>query len=411
MVPAYPMTRTCPFDPPPELGRIQRAAPVSRVRLWDGSMPWLITRHRDARQALADSRTSANPELPGYPHVSAGGAAQQRQVRTFLDMDDPEHLAHRRLLTAEFTVRRSESQRAHIQRIADEVIGTMLAGPDPADLVTAVALPLSSQVICSLLGVPYSDHEFFERISNALISSRTPQQRAVTATEELLDYLGTLIDRKAGTPEDDLMSRLAVEQLRSGRMTRDELTSIAHVLLIAGHETTANMIALGTALLLQNPDRASEIRRGDHDVLVSAVEEFLRYLSIVQSGRRRVALADMEIGGTLIHAGDGIVIATDIANRDEAAFADPDTFDIHRPARYHLAFGHGSHMCIGQALARVELQVAFGTLLRRVPTLAPACPERELTFKHSTVVYGVEELPVTWRRHRTAAIAPTYTRN
>jgi len=370
---------------------------VSRVRLWDGSTPWLITRHQDARKVLADPRTSANPELPGYPHVSAGGAAQQRRVRTFLDMDDPEHLAYRRLLAAEFTVRCSETRRVHIQQIADEMIDTMLAGPNPADLVTAVALPLSSRVICSLLGVPYADHEFFERISNTVISGRTSSRRAVAATEELLDYLGTLINRKAETPGDDLVSRLAVEQLGTGRMTRDQLASIAHVLLIAGHETTANMIALGTALLLENPRAADEIRRGEHALLENSVEEMLRFLNIVQSGRRRVALADMEIGGIRIHAGDGMVIATDIANRDEAAFPGPGFFDIHRPPHHHLAFGHGSHLCIGQALARVELQVAFGTLLRRIPTLALTRPLRELTFKHSAVVYGVEELPVTWR--------------
>ncbi|MGW3471995.1 hypothetical protein ACWDKQ_26810 [Saccharopolyspora sp. NPDC000995] len=179
-VPAYPMARGCPFDPPPGLGRLQRDAPVSRVRLWDGSTPWLITRYEDVRMVLADRRTSANPDLPGYPHVSAGGAAQRRRVRTFLDMDDPEHLVYRRLLAADFTVRRSEARRPHIQRIADDVIAAMLAGPDPADLVTAVALPMSVQVICSLLGIPYADHEFLPAgQQHGHFQPRVPTARAV----------------------------------------------------------------------------------------------------------------------------------------------------------------------------------------------------------------------------------------
>ncbi|ANN16043.1 cytochrome [Amycolatopsis orientalis] len=382
---------------------------MSRVRLWDGSTPWLITRYEDVRTVLADRRASANPDLPGYPHVSAGGAAQQRRVRTFLDMDDPEHLVYRRLLAADFTVRRSEGRRAHIQQVVDDLITTMLAGPDPADLVTAVALPLSVRVICSLLGVPYADREFFQRASNTVVSSRASEQRVLSATEELLDYLATLIDRKAEEPRDDLLSRLAVDELGAGRMTREQLASIAHVLLVAGHETSANMIAVGMALLLANPGHADAVRTADGPAtLANAVEELLRFLSIVQSGRRRVALADMEIGGTLIRAGEGMVVATDVANRDETAFPDPATFDIGRRARHHLAFGHGTHLCIGQALARVELQVAFGTLVRRIPTLALDCPVDELTFKHASVVYGVGELPVTWHRPRNGA-APAST--
>lgn len=395
--PAFPMPRTCPFDPPRGLSRLQRAAPVSRVRLWNGSTPWLITRYEDARRLLADSRTSANPALPGYPHISAGNATQQQRVRTFLDLDGPEHLTYRRFLAPEFTIRRAEARRNSMRRVVDALIEAMVAGPSPADLVTAVALPFSSQTICSLLGIPYADHEFFEQASNTVISSRASGESMLSATGQLLGYLGTLIERKAEAPEDDLISKLAVEQFRTGRMTREQAASIAHVLLVAGHETTANMIALGTLLLLENPGQAEVIRRAeDPALLANAVEELLRFLSVVQSGRRRVALADMEVGGTLIRAGDGIVVATDIANRDEAAFPRPDSFDLHRQARHHLAFGHGPHACPGHSLARVELQVAFGALLRRVPTLALARPRDELVFKHSTVVYGVEELPVTW---------------
>jgi cytochrome P450 len=395
--PSYPMTRGCPFDPPPEMRDLQRTAPVSKVKIWDGSTPWLITRYDDVRAALADPRTSVNTELPGYPHVSSGGAAQQRRVRTFLDMDDPEHAAQRRLLISTFTVRKCEALRTHIRQVVDLLVDDLLNGAKPTDLVKAVALPLPTLVICHLLGVPYADHEFFQRASNTVTSSKSPPEVAVTATEELLDYLGAMAEKKSEAPADDLLSRLAVEQLRTGRMTSEQIASMAYVLLIAGHETTANMIALGTAFLLENPTQLDSIRGGsDPRLLANAVEELLRYLNVVQSGRRRVASADMEIGGQLVREGDGMIVATDIANRDESAFDDPDTFDIHGRARHHVAFGYGVHQCLGQALARVELQVAYGTLFHRIPTLALAVPVEQLKFKHEMVVYGVEELPVTW---------------
>jgi cytochrome P450 len=395
--PAYPMPRSCPFDPPPELSRIQRCAPITRVRLWDGSKPWLITRCGDARQALADPSSSANPELPGYPHVSAGGAAQQRLVKTLLDLDDPEHAAQRRLLIPEFTFRKCQALRPTIQQIVDGLLDDLLAGPKPGDLVTRLALPLSSSVVCRLLGVPYADHGFFQRASNVVISSHASPEQSITAAEELLGYLGGLVTAKSLAPADDLLSRLAVGQFSKGLMSREQIASMTFVLLVAGHETTANMIALGTALLLDKPALLDELRASDDlDLVAAAVEEILRYLSIVQSGRRRVATADMDVGGQLIRRGEGMIVATDIANRDASVFADPGTLDFSRDAHQHLAFGHGVHQCLGQTLARVELQVTYRSLFRRVPTLALAVPLSELAFRHDAVVYGVERLPVAW---------------
>jgi cytochrome P450 len=213
----------------------------------------------------------------------------------------------------------------------------------------------------------------------------------------LRDYLRTLVERKNGDPSDDLLSRLIVEQLRTGQMDIEDIVSMGLLLLIAGHETTANMIALGTVALLENPDQLAELRDTDDPKLVAnAVEELLRYLTIVHNGRRRVALEDIEIGGEVIRAGEGVVIATEVANRDEAAFPDPDTLDIHRAARHHVAFGYGVHQCLGQPLARVELQVVYSTLYRRIPSLALAVPVDELPFKHDMAIYGVHALPVTW---------------
>jgi cytochrome P450 len=393
-VPAYPMRRDCPFDPPPELGRMRAEDPVTRVRLWDGSRPWLITGYADQRAVLADHRFSADVRRPGYPHVTAASQARRRRSRAFISMDEPEHGRYRKMLTGTFMIKRVEALRPRIQRIVDDLIDAMLADGPPADLVSAFALPVPSLVICELLGVPYADHDFFQRCSRVLVSSRSTPEDAVAAADELKDYLVRLLARKADDPADDLLSRLVVEQAET--MTRSQLADMAVLLLVAGHETTANMIALGTLTLLQHPDQLAELRAGDPALVASAVEELLRYLNIVHSGRRRVAVEDVEIGGRLIRAGEGVIVATDSGNRDATAFPDPDVLDIHRRARHHVAFGYGVHQCLGQPLARVELQVVYGTLYRRVPTLRRAVPLEEIRFKHDMLVYGVHELPVSW---------------
>jgi len=394
---AYPMARQCPFDPPPELDRMQHEARISRVKLWDGSTPWILTRYDDVRDMLKDPRVSSNSDLPGYPHISEGAAARRSRSKAFINLDDPEHAAQRRLLTSDFMVKKMEALRPRIQQIVDGLIDDLLAGPKPADLVEAFSLPVPSLVICELLGVPYADRDFFHRISRTIVARNTGAAESVAATEELLGYLGDLVDKKQSAPADDVLSRLAVEQLGTGAMTREQVANMGLLLLVAGHETTANMIALGTAALLENPAQLAMVRGTDDPKLIAnTVEELLRYLNITHSGRRRVALEDIEIGGQLIRKGEGIIVANDIANRDESAFPDADSLDVQRKARHHVAFGYGVHQCLGQPLARVELQVVYSTLYRRIPTLALAKPVEELDFKHDMAVYGVHSLPVTW---------------
>ncbi|UOZ10278.1 cytochrome P450 [Amycolatopsis sp. WQ 127309] len=393
-VPAFPMTRRCPFDPPAELGELQRDEPVSRVKLWNGSTPWLVTRFEDVRTILRDPRVSADSDRPGYPHQSAASAARRNRVKSFINMDGAEHAAQRKLLTGDFLVKKMEALRPAIQRIVDDLIDDLLAGPRPVDLVPAFALPLPSLVICELLGVPYEEREFFQDITKVMISMDAAPEEAVKATDELLAYLSRLVEKKAASPGDDVLSRLAVSQL--GTMTAEQIAGMGQLLLVAGHETTANMIALGTVALLENPAQLDLVRSGDAELLRSAVEELLRYLNITHSGRRRVAVEDFELGGQVIHAGDGIIGASDIANRDDSVFETPDELDVTRGARHHVAFGYGVHQCLGQTLARVELQVVYGTLYRRIPSLRLAVPVEELEFKNDMLVYGVHSLPVTW---------------
>jgi cytochrome P450 len=371
--------------------------PISRIRLWDGSTPWLVTRYADVRALLADPRVSADARREGYPHISASGRARRARGVSFVSMDDPEHARLRRMVTGTFAIRRVEELRPSIEQIVNERIDGLLSGPRPVDLVEAFALPVPSLVICHLLGVPYADHDFFQQRTRLLVTRDQPVEQVIAAHDELIDYLDRVIAEKLNDPADDVLSSLAREHVATGELSRREAARMAVLLLIAGHETTANMIALGTLALLEHPDQLAALRDTDDPTLIAgAVEELLRYLSIAQSGRRRIALEDIEIDGTIIHAGDGIVLAGEVANRDEARFPDPDRLDVHREARGHVAFGFGVHQCLGQPLARVELQVVYGTLYRRIPGLRLAVALDQVPFKHDSIVYGVYELPVTW---------------
>jgi cytochrome P450 len=394
--PEYPMTRAagCPFDPPPALQAKQKEGPLTKVRLWDGSTPWLVTRYADQRALLADPRVSADASQPGYPSPTA--ITGSGSPISFIMMDDPEHARLRRMVTAPFTIKRVEAMRPAVQKIVDDLIDDLLAGPKPVDLVEAFALPVPSLVICELLGVPYADHDFFQDNSKTIINrDADPEQRAA-ALGRLAGYLDTLLGEKLANPGDDLLSGLT-ERVKTGELSQRDAAGIGVLLLIAGHETTANMIALGTLALLEHPDQLALLREtADQKLVTSAVEELLRYLHITHNGRRRAVLADIEIAGQVIRAGEGLIMPNDIGNRDPDAFTDPDRLDLQRDARHHVAFGFGIHQCLGQPLARMELQVVYSTLYKRIPTLRLAADLDQIPFKHDGSVYGVYELPVTW---------------
>jgi cytochrome P450 len=398
-VPGYPMPRSagCPFSPPAPLLTMTAERPVARVRIWDGSTPWIITRHADQRLLLADPRVSIDEHRPNFPHMTAGRAATAKITPPLItNTDAPEHTRLRRVVNPPFMVKRIEKLRPRIQQIIDELIDAMLAGPKPADLVTAVGLPVPTLVITELLGVPYADHDFFQANSGKTISHESTQEEAMQASRALTGYLGDLLTRKLTEPADDVLSELA-GRVKAGDMTHTEAVMMGVAILIAGHETTASMISLGTLALLQNPEQLVLLRETEDPKVVSgAVEELLRYLTIVHTGVRRIATEDIEIGGELIRAGDGLIFDLSAADWDEREFPAPERLDLGRPARQHHAFGYGVHQCLGQSLARVELQVVYNTLYRRIPTLALAVPFEEVDFAFAGVAYGLRSLPVTW---------------
>jgi cytochrome P450 len=402
--PEYPMARAsgCPFAPPPEVMALSEVRPLSRVRIWDGSTPWLITGYEEVRTLFSDSRVSVDDRRPGFPHWNEGMLSTvHKRPRSVFTSDAEEHTRFRRMLSKPFTFKRVEGLRPVIQQVTDEHIDAILAGPQPADIVTALALPVPSLVISQLLGVPYEDAEFFQHHANIGLARYATGEDTAKGAAGLTRYLAKLVESKMETPvwEDraDAVSDLA-ERVKAGEISVREAAQLGTGLLIAGHETTANMIALGVLALLQHPDQAAVLRdTDDPKVIANAVEELLRYLSIIQNGQRRIAIEDIEIAGEVIRAGEGIIIDLAPANWDGNAFAEPERLYLHRSgAGQHVAFGYGRHQCVGQQLARAELQIVFHTLLRRIPTLELAVPIEDIPFKHDRLAYGVYELPVTW---------------
>jgi cytochrome P450 len=388
----HPAARgTCPFAPPPAYQQAQQDEPITRVSLWDGAPSWLVTRHQDIKTVLSDARFSSDSTRPGFPFISEGIRQLNTGQPTFIRMDDPEHARLRRMLTGEFMIKKVEALRPEIQRIADDLLDRMTDGRTSADLVHEFALPLPSLVICLLLGVPYEDHDFFQECSRVLLRRDSTAEEVGAAQDRLADYLVKLTDSKRTQPDDGILSRLVAR----GELTTEEIGAMGRLLLVAGHETTANMTALSVLALLQNPAQLDHLRRHPESV-TGAVEELLRYLTIVHSGLTRVATEDVDLGGVRIRAGEGVICMINTANRDQQEFPGADDLDLTRDARRHLAFGFGVHQCLGQPLARLELQIALNTIVSRLPDLRLDVPFEDVPFRGEMLIYGVHALPIAW---------------
>ncbi|HEY4019710.1 MAG TPA: cytochrome P450 [Pseudonocardiaceae bacterium] len=391
-IPTLPVDRPagCPFDPPAELR--ERPA-LSRLAYPDGHVGWLATSRDAARAVLADSRFSIRYELMHVPFPGAAGAGPlpPAQPGDFTGMDAPRHTRYRRLLVGEFTVRRMRQLTERIEQIASAQLDEMERIGPPADLVQSFAFPVPTMTICELLGVPYEDRDRFQHNASLLTSNsgEGDQEQFVAAFTEITEYVGELVARKRAHPTDDLLSGLTTSDL-----TDEELTMIGGLLLGAGLETTASMIALGTWVLLSNPDQLAALR-ADPSKTDTTIEELLRYLSIVPM-TMRTALEDVEVDGTLIKEGETVSLSLHQANRDPKYYPNPDTVDIGREAATQVAFSHGIHQCIGQQLARVELRVAIPALVNRFPNLRLMVHDDEVPLRGNAFMSGVHSLPVAW---------------
>ena len=389
----FPASRgTCPFAPPAAVAQVRRDTPVRRITLWDGTPAWLVTRHADVRAVLRDNRFSSATHHDGFPWINDGLKAQSAgKPEPFIRLDGPDHARLRNSVLADFTPRRAEALRPRVQEVVDDCLDRMIQHGPPADLLAELALPLPSLIICDMLGVDYGDREFFRNRSALLTQTDGESGQLQRALDELVGYLGRLAERKRQTPDGSLVSRLAADD----RLSDAEVAVTSMFLLIAGHETTASQITMSTLALLRNPEQLAALRTRPA-LINNAVEELLRYASIVHSGAPRVATEDVTVGGQLIGAGEGVLCVLDSANHDEHAFAAPEQLDITRQGRSHVAFGFGVHQCLGQSLARVQLQIALESLLRRLPGLRLNVAFDELRFNEDGAVFGVDELPVAW---------------
>jgi cytochrome P450 len=390
----------CPFDPPRALDRMRAQSTVSPVMLRNGRTAWLVTGFDQARAVLSDPRFSADRLRHGSLLSDVSDELREqlldKRVRagSFISMDPPGHSRYRKLVTGAFTVRRMRQLTPRITQIVTEHIDAMLATGTSADLVAAFALPVPSLVICELLGVPYAQRREFQHRSAMILRLDTSVEDFLRLRQQLRQFMHRLVAHKRAQPSDDLLSEL-VHSDAEPALTNDELVSIANLLLIAGHETTANMLALGIFALLEHPDQLHTLR-ADPSLIDGAVEELLRYLSIVHLGLARVALEPVTIGDHEIPAGATVLICVPETNRDPAQWSNPGRLDITRPRQPHLAFGHGVHQCLGQQLARVEMTVGFTQLLHRLPGLRLAIPPHDVPLRSDMLIFGVHALPVCW---------------
>ena len=379
------------FGPVEELARARDGEGLLRVVTPFGVPAYLVLRYEDVREVLSDAARFSSA-FAGLPGAAQGTEDEQASLRAgnLIGLDPPEHTRLRRMLTPEFTVRRMRRLEPRITEIVESALDDLERAGKPADLVAHFALPVPSLVICELLGVPYADRAEFQDRSSRLLDISLPMEDRITARREDRAYMASLVARARAEPGEDMLGMLVREH--GDDLTTDELIGIASLLLLAGHETTSNMLSLGTLALLQHPDQLAMIRE-DPSRVEPAVEELLRWLSIVHSLPPRTTTTDVELAGQKIPAGSLVLLSLPAANRDSAFIGEADTLDITRGAAGHVAFGHGLHHCLGAPLARMEMRIAFPALLKRFPRLAVAEPAE---FRHFTVVFGLKSLPVTW---------------
>jgi cytochrome P450 len=370
-------------DPVPALGRLREEDPVSRLSRILGMNVWLVTGHEQARAVLSDT-TSYSTDI----RSRLGNGAEQ-SIGGLGFTDPPEHTRLRKLLTPEFTGRRLAALRPRIEQLVDDQLDLLAARDGVIDLVEDFAFPIPFLVICELLGLPVEDRDRFRRLGHARFNITGGGPGTLGAMSESRTFLLEAVRKQREHPGDGLIGAL----IRGGDVDDNELAGLADGVFTGGYETSASMLALGTLSLLRDPDAFALVRAGG-EAADAVVEELLRHLSVVQISFPRFARQDMELFGKTVKAGDVVVCSLAGANRDAAFGPSPDRFDPYRAARSHLAFGHGFHRCIGAALARMELQVAFQALTSRFPDMVLAVDPGALQFRELSIVYGVESLPV-----------------
>jgi cytochrome P450 len=385
------------FSPTAELRRIRETEGVRSVTNAFGMKVYLITRYDDIKNVLSDHERFSNERPPGFTVQGVAQPSEEEaasaRAGNLLGLDPPNHSRLRRLLTPEFTIRRIKRLEPRIVEIVDAQLDAMESAGPPVDLVENFALPIPSLVICELLGVPYDDREDFQRRSVRQLDFSVPIPERLELQRQGRAYMTTLVARARRQPGEDILGMLVREH--GDELTDDELIGVASLLLLAGHETTSNMLGLGTLALLRHPEQLAVVR-DDPDAVGPAIEELLRWLSIVQTAIPRITTTDVEVAGVTIPAGNLVFPSMPSGNRDADFIDSPEVLDIGRGAAGHLAFGHGVHHCLGAPLARMEMRIAFPALLRRFPNLTLAEDFTDVAFRTWNFIYGLKSLEVSW---------------
>jgi cytochrome P450 len=387
-------------DPYPTYARLRSSAPVYRAALPDGRGVWLITRYEDVLAVLKDQRFvkdwrgALTPEqlaqVPPIPEV------MKPLSQNMLDTDPPDHERLRALVSKAFTPRLIERLRPRVQAISDGLLDAVQDRGE-MDLIDDYAFPLPITVIAELLGVPAEDRNNFREWSDAAVSGNASQEYMeeilIPHMQAFTDYLRALFEEKRANPGDDLVSALVRAEEAGDRLSEDELLGMVFLLLVAGHETTVNLIGNGVLALLQHPDQLRKLEE-DPSLIKPAVEELLRYDGPVETSTERFAREDVEIGGQVIPRGEMVLVVLAAADHDPERFSDPDELDITRTDNRHLAFGKGIHHCLGAPLARMEGQIAISTLLRRMRNLRLKGSPESLSWRPGMILRGLRGLPV-----------------
>ncbi len=392
--PSFPFRAADPVLPPAEYRKLRAERPVCRVTLPTGDLAWLLLRHEDVRNVLADARFSREAiTAPGAPRI----LPIARGSRSIFVMDPPEHSRLRKLVSRAFSPRRIEALRPRIEDLTNGFLDTMAASGPPADLVASLAQPLPITVICEMLGVPLADVGQFRAWTDIMLGFSPDRQAEVLAAKDKLSgYLIELIKEKRRHPTEDLLMVLISAQDEGDRLSEEELVAFGYTLLGAGYHATTASIVHSLLTLLRNPARLDELRR-DRALLPGAVEELLRLSQAGGGiGALRIATEDVRVGDVVIQAGEAVLPSINAANRDDSVFPDPDEVRLSRPRNPHVAFGHGIHHCLGAQLGRIELEVALGSLLARFPDLRLAVTEDELGWSKGLAFSRPDELPLAW---------------
>lgn len=399
---------TAPFEPRPlgdsyfqdplsVFARMREKRAVTPVITPEGQRAWMITRYDEVRSALADPRLAKDwrklMDPVHRPDPSVGFL-----LAHMLNADPPDHTRLRRLVQKAFTPGRVAALRPRVEAITASLLDAMArhaadSADGVTDLITDFAFPLPMTVICELIGIPDDDREDFSAWSQVILSSTATMEEFRAAAASMYGYFMPLLAAKRAAPADDLLSALILARDNADSLTEPELLAMMFLLLVAGHETTVNLIASGTLALLAHPAELARLR-AEPGLLPGAVEELLRYANPLNHATDRYAPEPVTIGGVTIPAGESVLCVTSSANRDPRRFADPDRLDVGRDASGHVGFGHGIHYCLGAPLARLEGEIAFGALLARFPALSLAADPSSLRWRPSSLIHGLEKLPV-----------------